>query len=253
MGGSRVALLLLLGLTACTRTGEVPIFLWHAVGEDNGDPRDVTAAELDAELSLLEEFHATPVTLAQLFDAREKGTPLPKRAVVLTFDDARASLLTSAAPVLKQHHAVGELFVVTSWTANSVEQRQRFTDETGEHPALTWPELAELSRSGVFVIESHSVSHTRFATLDAAKQTAELTQSRDAIRARLKVPADFFAYPAGSLGADSKMRVKNAGYRGAVTVEAHGGGPYGLTRISVWRESVPVVRQALVAAFGEPR
>jgi len=40
---------------------------------------------------------------------------------------------------------------------------------------------------------------------------------------------------------------------GAVTVEAHGGGPFGLTRVSLWRESLPVVRQTLVTAFGEQK
>ena len=245
--------LLLLFLSACTRTPEVPIFLWHAVGEGSADPRDVSAEELDAELNLLEEFHATPVTLSQLFDAREKGTPLPKRAVVLTFDDGRVGLLPNALPVLLKHKMVAELFVVTGWTANSAEQRQHFTDETGDHPTLTWPELAELAHSGAFAIESHSVSHPRFSTLTAEKQNTELVDSRRALRERLKVPADFFAYPAGALDSEVKQRVQQAGYRGAVTVEAHGGGPYGLTRISVWRDAVPVVRQALVTAFGEPK
>ena len=55
------------------------------------------------------------------------------------------------------------------------------------------------------------------------------------------------------MGSETKDLVKQAGYRGAVTVEAHGGGPYGLTRISVWRASVPTVRQALVSAFGLPK
>ena len=240
-------------LPACTRTPEVPIFLWHVIGEDSGDPRDVSVADFDAELTLIESFHATPVTLAQLFDAREKGTPLPKRAVVLTFDDGRAGLLTHALPVMKKHRMVGELFIVTGWTATSTEDRRHFTDETGDHTALTWPELAELAHSGAFVIESHSRSHPRFSGLEEASQTAELVESRAAIRERLKVPADFFAYPAGSLDSESKSLVEKAGYRGAVTVEAHSGGRFGMTRISIWREAVPVVRQALVTAFGEQK
>lgn len=243
--------LLVLLLSACTRTPEVPIFLWHSVGEDSSDPHDLSVEEFDAQLTLIESFHATPVTLAQLFDAREKGTPLPRRAVVLTFDDGRAGLFAHALPVLKKHRAVAELFVVTGWTANSAEQRHHFTDETGEHAALTWPELAELAHSGVFVIESHSVSHARFPQLDAEKQAAELANSRTAIRDRLHVPADFFAYPSGALDAESKRLAQKEGYRGAVTVEAHGGGLFGLTRVSVWRDSTPIVRQALVAAFGE--
>ena len=74
---------ILLLACACSRTAEVPIFLWHAVGEASGDPHELTAAELDEQLTLIESFGATPVTLAQLFDFREKGTPLPKRAVMI--------------------------------------------------------------------------------------------------------------------------------------------------------------------------
>jgi peptidoglycan/xylan/chitin deacetylase (PgdA/CDA1 family) len=245
------ALFLLLG--ACVRTPEVPIFLFHSVGEESGDPRDVSNEEFEEELTLLEQFHATPVTLQQLFDAREKGTPLPKRAVVLTFDDGRAGLFAHAYPALQKHHAVAELFVVTDWVSNSAESRKRFKDETGEFPVMTWSELAELAQSGVMKIESHSVTHARMAGLDSKHQLEELTRSREVLRERLKVPCDFFAYPAGSLAGDTKDLAKQAGYRGALAVEAHGGGPYGLTRISVWRASVPVVRKALVGAFGEPK
>ena len=64
----------------------------------------------------------------------------------------------------------------------------------------------------------------------------EVAGARRALQQRLKVPVNFFCYPAGQFNATVEAAVKSAGYRGATTVEggyAVPGEPYTLKRIRV--------------------
>lgn len=248
----RASTALLVLCAACSPARGVPIFLWHAVGEGSGDPYDVSPEEFDRELGDLEAFGATPVTLAQLFDARAGRAVLPARAVVLTFDDGRRCQLTAALPLLKKHHMVAESFVVTSQLGEDEAHRQVERDAHGEHPFLTWPEVLQLQASGLFVIEAHGVEHVRFSALDAAGQQRQLRGSKQLLEARLGHPVDFFAYPFGSFTWRSRDLAEQAGYRAALAVQKGLGSRYALKRVSLQAGGERFLRQALQEAFGAP-
>ncbi len=239
---------------ACHPAQGVPILLWHSVGEGSAADRyDVPVEEFDRELALVERFGARAVTLDQVFDAASGGTPLPPRAVVLTFDDGRACLRSGALRVLERRGLTAELFVVTSWLAEDEARRRVVADEWGSHAYLTWPELRELAASGAFRVQSHSVSHRRLRGLSEDEAWRELVDSRAAITARLGRPVNFFAYPFGATSFRLASLVEDAGYRGAVVVDAGlPGGRYTLKRRSVWRGCEHVVAEALEEAFGAP-
>jgi len=239
-------------LCACNPARGVPIILWHAVGEGSpNDPYDLPADEFDRELSLIESFGATSVTLDQVFDARAGGARLPERAVVLTFDDGRACLLASALPLLQKHSMTAELFVVPAWVAEDEAHRRVHDDAQGRHPYLTWPELAQLSRSGAFHIQSHSMTHAAHTSLTLEQVQRELGDSRRTITEHLGVPVNFFAYPFGGFDAPYRDAVEQAGYRAAVAVGKGPGTRYGLLRHSLHRGEEGTLRAILEGAFGK--
>ncbi|HEY3449166.1 MAG TPA: polysaccharide deacetylase family protein [Myxococcales bacterium] len=249
-----LALATTLCLAACNPAGGVPILLWHSVGEGNAaDKYDVPAEEFDRELAILERFGAKTVTLDQVLDAAAGGAPLPERAVVVTFDDGRACLKSAALPVLRKHGMTAEVFVVTSWMADDESHRKVIDDETGRHAYLTWPELREMTASGAFHVQSHSVSHRKVRELGAEELWSELVDSRAAITAHVGVPVNFFAYPFGASSLQAASDVQRAGYRGAVVVEMGMGARYSLKRRSVWKGCEYAVTEALEAAFGAPK
>ncbi|MGC4116626.1 MAG: polysaccharide deacetylase family protein [Myxococcales bacterium] len=239
-------------LAGCNPARNVPIFLWHSVGEGGaGDKYDVPAEEFDRELAIVESFGAKVVSLDQVIDAASGGAPLPERAVVLTFDDGRACLKTAALPVLKSHGMAAEVFVVTDWMAEDEAHRRVIDDGSGRHPYLTWPELREMAASGAFRVQSHSVSHRKLRELGEPERWRELADSRAAITRRVGVPVNFFAYPFGASGLPAESAVERAGYRGAVVVEMGLGTRYSLKRRSVWKGCEYAVTEALEAAFGK--
>lgn len=245
---------LALGLCACSPTRGVPIFLWHSVGEGNpGDPYDLTPEEFDQQLGMLERWGAHPVTLDALFDSMDGKGKLPARAVVLTFDDGRECQLTRVLPLLQAHHFVAETFVVTDHIGSDAQHRFIERDAHGAHPILTWPELAQMVRSGAFVPESHGLSHRSFHALDAKERKRELVVSRVALQARLHRPADFFAYPFGAFDWSARDQVEEVGYRAALGVSKNLSTRFAIHRVSIWRGQSAVFAAALRSAYGEPR
>jgi peptidoglycan/xylan/chitin deacetylase (PgdA/CDA1 family) len=55
------------------------------------------------------------ITLAELLKRREGGPALPRRSVLITFDDAYADFAVHAWPVLRRHGLAASLFVPTAY------------------------------------------------------------------------------------------------------------------------------------------
>jgi peptidoglycan/xylan/chitin deacetylase (PgdA/CDA1 family) len=92
--------------------------------------------------------------------------------VVLTFDDGRRSVLTDGLPIMKRLGLKGIVFLVPGRTPQADARQTNRTDGF-----LAWNDVTTLVDSGLFDIESHSLTHARVhtsgrvvATLQAAMQ-----------------------------------------------------------------------------------
>jgi peptidoglycan/xylan/chitin deacetylase (PgdA/CDA1 family) len=158
----------------------------------------------DAQMEWLARhgFHA--ISAQQLFDALEWGRALPRRPVLITFDDGYADVLWNAEPILHRLHMPATAFVITDRAS-------------GHDPSfLHWPGLRDLERDG-FTIGSHTVHHLDLATLPPAQAWLELSRSRATLQRQLGVPVDWFAYPAGDENPSVVRLVRRAGYLLAFT------------------------------------
>jgi peptidoglycan/xylan/chitin deacetylase (PgdA/CDA1 family) len=166
----------------------------------------VPTAEFAAQMEWLSRagFHA--VSELQLYDALERGRPLPPKPVLITFDDGYRDVLWNAAPILHRLHMPAIAYVITA----------RISD--GDPSFLTWPELANLEALG-FTIGSHTVHHLELTLLPPAEARYELEASRRALQSHLHHPVQFFAYPAGRTDAAVLPLVRAAGYVLAVTTQ----------------------------------
>jgi len=161
------------------------------------------------------------VTLARVWDAWHGGAPLPRRPVVLSFDDGYADQVASALPVLRAARWPGVLNLALS-----------FLPAMGGAPAVR-----TLQHAG-WEIDSHSLTHPDLRTLDATRLHAEVAGSRARIRTLFGVTPRFFCYPFGHLNARVEHAVRAAGYRAATTTRsalATPADPYRLARIQISR------------------
>jgi biofilm PGA synthesis lipoprotein PgaB len=103
------------------------------------------------------DYH--PITLQQVVDARAGGTPLPPRAILLTFDDGYESAYTKVFPLLKRFGYPALMALVTDWMESPAGQPVK--GYGGQTPPmrenfLTWAQAREMAESGLVEFASHS-------------------------------------------------------------------------------------------------
>jgi peptidoglycan/xylan/chitin deacetylase (PgdA/CDA1 family) len=183
----------------------IPILMYHVIATPTpGAPYPglwVPARTFAAQMRALRDAGYHAITLAAAYAAWHKGAPLPRKPVVISFDDGYRGDYTRARKVLRR---LGWPGVLNLLLANV---------RPGD---LTAAEIRRLIASG-WEIDSHTLTHPDLTTLGAPQLRQELAGSRRAIRRRFGQPADFFTYPAGRYDPTVVAAVRAAGYRAALT------------------------------------
>jgi peptidoglycan/xylan/chitin deacetylase (PgdA/CDA1 family) len=210
-----VGLLLALPAQAGDRLQPVPILMYHVI---SSPPANAPYAELylprasfAAQVGWLADHGYHAVTLQHVFDSWRGAGTLPSKPIVLSFDDGYLSQVTNALPVLKARKWPGVL---------NLEYRN-LLPVWGIRP----PGVRKLLAAG-WELDAHTLTHPDLTTVDAARLREEVTGSREAIRKRFHVQANFFCYPAGRYDDTVIAAVQAAGYLAATTTR------YGLAKPS---------------------
>ena len=77
------------------------ILMYHKVNDLPDNPTTVPIAVFDEQLERLAELGYNVVDLDAVLDHYTIGTPLPEKAVLITFDDGYRDALDNALPVLR--------------------------------------------------------------------------------------------------------------------------------------------------------
>jgi peptidoglycan/xylan/chitin deacetylase (PgdA/CDA1 family) len=198
---------------------EVPILTYHRVGSSPGFARQVAA---------LERRGYRAVTLGRVFQAWRGEAGLPRRPVVLTFDDGYLSQYRTAARVLRARGWPGVLNLQV--------------DRLGAAGGLTRAQVRRLLTEG-WELDSHSLTHPDLSEVGAQRLRRELVGSREAIAREFGVTPSFFCFPYGHHDAAARAAVRAAGYLGATTTRRAlakpGGNRFALPRISVSTRTTP--------------
>jgi peptidoglycan/xylan/chitin deacetylase (PgdA/CDA1 family) len=200
-------------LTGVEPTGYqlVPILVYHNLGP-HSKGRLVLGADAFAEqMRYLQREGYRVVSLADFVEWVRLKRQLPKKSVVLTFDDGYQSFRAHAYPVLKKLGFPATLFVYTDYVGAS-------------RNALSWEELKRLAAEG-FDVQAHSKTHgdLRRAPGESDAQYVrrmhtELAEPPRLFQRQLGRAVQFLAYPYGRVDDDLLIRVREQGYAAAFTV-----------------------------------
>jgi glycosyltransferase involved in cell wall biosynthesis/peptidoglycan/xylan/chitin deacetylase (PgdA/CDA1 family) len=170
-----------------------------------GTPPEQFAAQLRSLSDRRYQFVSPNAVAAYLAD----DAPLPKRAVLLTFDDGYSDLLGIASKILRPRRIQALAFVVTGLSTTTNEWDER--DGCALRRLLSREELKELAGLGV-ELGAHSRTHPHMALLSYDQRDAETSGAASDIET-LGVPRPrFFAYPYGEVDPASEKAVRDAGY-----------------------------------------
>jgi peptidoglycan/xylan/chitin deacetylase (PgdA/CDA1 family) len=149
--------------------GHVPVFVFHSLNPD----------VFGAKVRYLAENGYVTLSADEYFQVLMGSRPAPPNAVVLTFDDGRSTVRTVGWPLMRRYGMKGIVFIIPGRTPSAsgplpptwddVRDGTATADavlgrEDAEGPFLSWEEIEELSRSGLFDFHSHSLSHARVHT-----------------------------------------------------------------------------------------
>ena len=217
----------------------IPILMYHKIGDPPAGSKLgklwVSNAKFREQMAFLSNNGWHPIVLRDLYAFWDKGTPLPPKPVLITFDDGYLNNYTEAFPIMRDFGFRATLYVVVGTIAGD----NRWHDPASETriPMITWPQLRELQKAG-WEIGSHTMNHPRLHKIDLQQVAVEVEQSRAAIASELGQTPDSFAYPYGA-GEEVPAvvdAVKKAGYRSAVTVHA---GKWPLERLQAMPFNMP--------------
>ncbi|MET3495525.1 poly-beta-1,6-N-acetyl-D-glucosamine N-deacetylase PgaB [Variovorax boronicumulans] len=188
-----------------------------------------------------------PVSLQQIVDARAGRKPLPARPVLLTFDDGYRSAYTKVFPLLQRYRYPAVLALVTSWLEVPAGRMVPWGDKSvPREDFLSWSEAAEMARSGLVELASHSdAMHTGLAAnpqgnmlpaaathrYDAAtgryeddgayarRVEADLRRSREIIEARTGAKVRAMVWPYGAYNDAALKASERAGMPVTLTLD----------------------------------
>ncbi|MCW1383274.1 glycosyltransferase [Novosphingobium sp. KCTC 2891] len=189
------------------------ILCYHAIADHSDDPvlypYSIPQPRFEAHLASLERRGFAFVTPQDLLDCLEGRVLLPRRAVLLTFDDCYADLLEVARDILAPRGIPALAFAITGMASHTNEWDQKIGAKRRQ--LLDWQQVAQLPRHGVEV-GCHSRSHPRMPTLDAARLAEETRGAGDDFVAHGLPRPRFFCYPFGERDAKACAAVEAAGY-----------------------------------------
>ncbi len=200
---------------AATPSVNVPILLYHRFGPTVADGMTIKTSVFEEHLRYLKDNGYKVIPLRQLVNWYQKKGPAPApKSVVIVEDDAHKSVYTDMLPLAKKYNVPVTVFIYPSAISNAKY-------------AMTWDQLRELKKTGLFDFQSHTYWHPNFKK-DRKKMrpdefdksvTMQLTKSRAKIEKELGVGVDLLAWPFGIYDDDLLRRAGAAGYSGTFTIE----------------------------------
>ncbi len=193
----------------------IPILIYHRFGPVVADSMTVTTPAFESHLRYLKENGYAVVPLRQLVNYYlGKGPPPPPGSVVITADDGHKTVYTDMFPLVKRYRIPVTLFIYPSAISSASY-------------AMTWDQLRELKKSGLFDIQSHSYWHPNFRMDRRRLSHAEyekavdmqLKKSKEKLERELGGKVDMLAWPFGIYDDELISRAMAAGYIAAFTIE----------------------------------
>lgn len=173
----------------------VPILCYHNF-DHYANEYSVRPDVFEAQMKALKGAGFTSIQLHQVIDLFEKGTPLPKRAVAITMDDARTSQKIGIK-ILRDLGFTATLFVPSGWHELPISY------------------IKDLDQNG-FEIGSHTVWHVNLVR--TPDKRSEIGQGKKTVEEWLGHPIQGFAYPFGTYRQADIAEIQRVGFKYACTI-----------------------------------
>jgi peptidoglycan/xylan/chitin deacetylase (PgdA/CDA1 family) len=195
----------------------VPALNYHKVAEIPPGIRHpenyVRPAQFRSQLRLLRAAGFESITVSDYLAYRRGELELPRKPVMLTFDDGYRSNYDIALRIVREHAFTATVFLVSGMIGGTNAW------DTGEaqEPLLDMREIRELQDDGI-EFQSHTRTHPSLPSLSDKQVLDELKGSKSDLEQMLAKPVDAIAYPWSRHDVRVERLAEEAGYNGGMIV-----------------------------------
>lgn len=193
---------------------DVPVLMYHSVeiGSVKNTLLWIPVEVFERQIEALKKAGYTSVWPSDVVYYFKKGKPLPKKPIIITFDDGSRNLLTNAEPILARHGFRGVTYLVTG------RMDEDSTQGTNAYKRrLTWEDVRLMNARGTIRFGGHTRTHRTL--LRTSNAEGEILGCFQDLRSHGIAKPEGFSYPFGQCSPAVKELVRQAGFLIAFTTE----------------------------------
>ena len=215
---------------ACLYKNQIPVLNYHRVNDlPFSIDKSPSVDFFRQQIHILHQRGYYFASLMELIDWCKGVKTLPRKSVVLTFDDGYQDNYLNVFPILKEYQAKATIFLIyncigkAQYFSYNREIPQKILPEDYDpskdlaHRYLSVKEIKEMHQSKLVEFGSHSLSHISLIYCHIQKAKEEIMNSKTALEHLIDIPVNMFCYPYGHYNETILKLVERAGYAVAVT------------------------------------
>ncbi len=193
---------------------KIKVLMYHRVVEEAPSAQVkwhwITTDEFRKQMWLIDYFGYTPITFRDYRLYLEDDLSLPRKPIIITFDDGYKDTYEQAAPILNEYNMKAVIFVMGDRTKRYADWDT--DDEADRCPLMSDEEILHLHNMG-HEIGGHSMNHADLCRLTLKDLKREMHYSKQALEQLLGEQVISFAYPYGRVNERVSKEAISAGYR----------------------------------------
>lgn len=171
----------------------VPILMYHRIAHVPGDRNSLPKERFEEQLAYLSAHGYHTISADDLYQYLTAKKPLPKKPVLLTFDDGYVDNYHQALPLLQKYNMQAVVFPIYNWLGKE-NKWENFGKQLTK--TMTVNELKLWQQAGMD-IQPHTASHPFLTQCTDEQLTDELINAKIQFEKLLDKPMPYLCYPYG--------------------------------------------------------
>ena len=184
---------------------KVPVLTYHLVGPSDSGKLQISQSKFRKQVKWIKKCGYKTLTMEEFVEWYEGKRTIPKKSVLITFDDGYKNVVKYAVPILKKNKMHATMFIAGVWVGSS-----GFVNKSM---------VKKLQKSSVIDIESHGYAlHKRVKHRMPAHAWSKKKLKADAVKMNKKYGCTVLCYPWGATSKNMRKALNETGvYRVAFT------------------------------------
>lgn len=178
------------------------VLVYHRFGEDDVPSTNIRLDQFEAQLELLKNGGFNFMSMPDLITSLKDGTAIPDKTIIITADDAYASIASEGWPRLKAAGIPLTIFVATDPVDANTKRY------------LSWDQLRQLQKEGVHIAH-HTATHLHMVDNTIESVRSDIARASKRFKEELGIIPKIIAYPYGEYSLALQEELKNSGFEAA--------------------------------------